>query len=101
MQVDEILDRTRFQNGKFKIRPKKFNVGFFFVEIENLYRFLLKSRNILLIIKSIPKDLEIFNDSGRLKQIVANMMSNALKFTENGFIMITVVMYDTCLGIVI
>ena len=49
---------------------------------------LANEKGLVLDYKSISKELFLLSDSHRIKQIIKNLMSNAIKFTDSGIIII-------------
>ncbi|WP_299872525.1 ATP-binding protein [uncultured Cocleimonas sp.] len=91
--INDILDFSKIEAGKLKIRNKKFQL---LNMIEGSIDLLSKEANkkqvelAFFIDKNVP--LEINGDAGRLRQILINLFNNALKFTEDGQIILYVSM---------
>ena len=83
--VDDILDMTRVEAGKLNITKGNFDVNNM---IEELYTTTKESAPSKLEIRKnlTYKSLNLFNDEFRFRQIFNNLISNAIKFTEKGFI---------------
>jgi cell cycle sensor histidine kinase DivJ len=82
--VNGILDMSRLDNGEFEIRPEPFALA---PVMENCCDLLaLKARDAGLELSvSIPRDFpEVVVDKRAVKQILINLLSNALKFTDRG-----------------
>jgi len=83
--INNILDFSKLRSGKFTIEPKVF---FLHEEISSSLELFIASasvKNITIlsfIDPKIPKQL--FGDSLRIKQILSNFLSNAIKFTPEG-----------------
>jgi signal transduction histidine kinase/DNA-binding NarL/FixJ family response regulator len=88
--INDVLDFTKLQAGKLKLekigfRPKEF--------IEDVVTFIKplaaeKKTKIICNIKT-PDKLILLGDPFRLRQVLLNLISNSLKFTENGSVTIT------------
>jgi two-component system sensor histidine kinase BarA len=94
--VDEILDFSKMESGKLHIVDEEFD----------LYEVIEQTRDILFInvlTKNIDLNLIIYSDTPRwvvgdklrLKQILLNLIGNAIKFTEQGRVLIKVSLADT------
>ncbi|KZL90870.1 PAS domain S-box protein [Clostridium magnum] len=88
--VNDILDISKIEAGKFKLDLESFN-------LEEKIKKLIKNFSILAEEKFIEvmyfidprlSDIDIISDPLRLNQILMNLLSNALKFTEKGTIIL-------------
>lgn len=89
--IDEILDISKIEAGKFDFELEKVNLSSLLNEVYSLIHVKAVEKNIELNFKnkgSIPSFIE--SDSKRLKQILFNIIGNAIKFTDYGSIDLTV-----------
>ena len=90
--INDILDLAKVEAGKLEVRLTEMNIKHFLNETESNYKILLGEKpdiNFSVVVESNLPSI-IISDEFRLKQIVNNMMSNAIKFTEKGFINVVV-----------
>ena len=90
-KINDILDYYEIENKTFKPNMVSFNIHNFMLSLkESSNKFMnSKTKNLsVLIAKNTPK--LITQDKDRLKQVMQNIISNAVKYTEKGFIIITV-----------
>lgn len=89
--INDILDLSKVEAGKLTIINEPTNLRTLFDEIGNVFLMKVKSKNIDLFI-DIDKDTpaSILIDKARLRQILFNLIGNAVKFTESGLITIKV-----------
>jgi two-component system, cell cycle sensor histidine kinase DivJ len=82
--VNGILDMSKMETGNFEIAPEPFGARAAVINCCNLLA--LKAReNGVDLIANVPQDLPQLNaDPRAFKQIVLNLVSNAIKFTERG-----------------
>ena len=82
--VNGILDMSKMESGTFEIAPEPFEPHPALINCCNLLA--LKARdNDIDLITAVPQDLpQIVGDPRAFKQIVLNLVSNAIKFTERG-----------------
>lgn len=82
--VNGILDMSKMESGTFEIAPEPFDPQPALVNCCNLLA--LKARdNGIDLVTTVPSDLpQIVADPRAFKQIVLNLVSNAIKFTERG-----------------
>ena len=90
--INEILDITRIEAGRMPIQVAPFNLPDLLREvISELEPIIVKSG--LELATRVPSDLPTLrSDRQKVKQIVVNLLSNALKFTQKGTITIRVKM---------
>lgn len=85
--IDDLLDLSKIEAGKFDIAVEEFNLPKLLEEIAFAFQAEANLKNVQLktnIDSSIPTLLS--GDELRIKQIVVNLLSNSLKFTESGTI---------------
>lgn len=85
--INDILDISKIEAEKLEIQKEIVNIYIFCNEIISIFRFAAKDKNIELILdidKSISAAL-IF-DEVRVRQILINLVGNAIKFTKNGYV---------------
>lgn len=89
--VNDVLDYNKMESGKIVFEQAQFNLNDFLKDILRTYSFRAKSKNLEFdIIKENELPSEVIGDSIRLNQILSNLLSNALKFTQKGSIHIIV-----------
>ena len=89
--IDDILDLSKVEAGKLKIRKEPTDTQIFFDEIKKLFSFKIEGKGLRFITNfsdNIPPTLNI--DELRLKQILINLIGNAVKFTDRGFVRLDV-----------
>lgn len=85
--LGDLLDLSRLEAGKLPVTPAPFDVRDFALEARDLWQSRIAGKRLDLRI-SVHKECEtrIETDAMRLRQILFNLMSNALKFTEKGYV---------------
>jgi PAS domain S-box-containing protein len=89
--VNDVLDYNKMESGKIIFEQIQFNLNDFLDEIMRSYSFRSKAKHLSFEIKkegTIPA--EVIGDQIRLNQILSNLLSNALKFTNQGGITVTI-----------
>lgn len=89
--IDDILDFSKIDSGKMEIEQEQFNLSDLLEEIMLLLGTQAQRKNLCiayLIDTQIPDVLR--GDSGRLRQVLINLLGNALKFTHKGDISVEV-----------
>ena len=88
--IDDILDFTSSKNNKFRIVLSHFYLNDLINEVITIMKPDADLRNLVLeYLSPIPYDMRMNSDPKRLKQVLINLISNALKFTSNGFVHVT------------
>ena len=87
--VNDLLDLAKIEAGKVDVRANTFNVADLFSALRGMLRPLLVSESLNLTFIDPDPALEMHTDEGKLSQILRNFISNALKFTETGAIIVS------------
>lgn len=83
--VNDILDYSKMEAGKFNFEHTSFNPDKVLKEVIDLSRPLVKNNDVKINYSiSGPMPEFVIGDAVRLKQIVLNLLSNSIKFTEQG-----------------
>lgn len=93
--INDILDFSKIESGKLDIEEEDFELRQAIEEVMDLFAQQAAKKNIDLIYQ-IGADIPVYivGDSLRLKQVLINMISNALKFTSEGEVFINVYTVD-------
>ncbi|WP_249161344.1 ATP-binding protein [Bradyrhizobium manausense] len=87
--VNDMLDLAKVEAGKAEIKPVRFAVTSLFGALRGALKPLLTSTAVELLFDA-PKDLPpLYTDEAKVAQILRNLISNALKFTEEGEVRVT------------
>ncbi len=88
--MDDLIDLSRLEEGKFAVSPGEFNMCEIIKEVEDAARNLIGSKEIELIADchGVFADKSVYADRHRLKQILENLTGNAIKTTEAGTVTI-------------
>ena len=86
--ISDIMDLSKIETGQVQINKSRFIINQLIRDIQREYSFKASQKGIeLRIDPSNPKEeILIKSDENKLRQVLINFVSNALKFTENGFI---------------
>jgi len=89
--INDILDLSKIESGKLELQYDFVDSNFFFKEFERIFALKAAEKGIELIvdIKS-GTPAGIYIDEPRLRQIVFNLIGNAIKFTNQGYVKLKV-----------
>jgi len=89
--VNDMLDLSKAESGKAVLRPERFTATALFASLRGQLRPLAPSANAVeLRFEEPAADIHFDTDQGKVAQILRNLVSNALKFTERGEVAVTV-----------
>ncbi|MFT5791674.1 MAG: PAS domain S-box-containing protein [Saprospiraceae bacterium] len=89
--VNDVLDFSKIESGKLELNIEEVNLYLLIRQVIDLFSHQAQQKNIDLVLNlnsNVPK--YILADSVRLKQVIVNLLSNALKFTSFGEIRLDV-----------
>jgi PAS domain S-box-containing protein len=89
--INDILDLSKLEAGKMMIQPEPVNIQEVIHEIEIVFEQRAAEKGIRFFIeteKEVPASL--FLDETRLRQILYNLLDNAMKFTDIGHVILTI-----------
>jgi len=87
--VDEILDFSKVEAGKMELEAVYFDFPGMAADVVNLFRPVAAGKNVRveLVCETVPRVL--CGDPVRLRQVLSNLVSNAVKFTDAGYVRLT------------
>jgi len=85
--VNDILDFSKMQEHKFTLKPETFNLTDLKKILSDLFSLKAEQKGLVLTIDfDCPDSFEVMGDQFRLTQVFMNLVSNAIKFTDSGFV---------------
>ncbi len=87
--VDDVLDLTRIQAGKFELYPRVFDMVELVAEVQNINVAVAAKRNNRITIDMNFPHPHFVADRKRIHQVLTNLVGNAIKFTGDGRIAIS------------
>lgn len=89
--IDNILDFSKGEAGKIELEKTEFDLEKLLRDVVRLLSNNAIRKNLQLIIEyPSEKPRHVLGDAGRLRQILTNLISNAIKFTEQGHVLVRV-----------
>ncbi|MBE9046777.1 response regulator [Pleurocapsales cyanobacterium LEGE 10410] len=89
--INDILEMSKIEVGQITLNETKFDLHLMLKSIEDMLRLKAEAKNLELTFKianNVPQ--YIYTDEGKLRQIVINLLGNALKFTQRGSVTLAV-----------
>ena len=83
--INDLLDLSRIEAGKTELTPEPFDLPRAIEDVAGMIRFRASSKGLDIIVDLDPGiDRHIRADPGKLRQVLINLLGNAVKFTETG-----------------
>ncbi|MCL2255137.1 MAG: ATP-binding protein [Lachnospiraceae bacterium] len=100
--INDILDVSKIQLGKFTLIPVHYNFSMMIDNVASNMQFMTENKSIEFRL-TVPEQnpVYLYGDSGRLRQALLNLLGNAVKFTERGYIELTVSFTDDTVKITV
>lgn len=92
--VEELLDFSRLSSGRMELKVSEINLSEIAKLVNKQLQFRAKTGGIDMVVNYDEKPVIIMADKDRIKQILINLLDNALKFTESGGVIITNITQD-------
>lgn len=89
--INDILDFSKIEAGRMDLEPVPFNLKSVIEDIAEMMAIRAREKAIELIVRYVPDTEEdIIADPLRIRQIVFNLVTNAIKFTEKGHVLLSI-----------
>ncbi|MCY0148785.1 response regulator [Hoeflea sp. G2-23] len=89
--INDILDFSKIDAGQMVLCPKSFNLVDTVEDVATLMSSRVVEKDIELVVRIAPGlPDQLIGDPGRLRQILTNLVGNAVKFTEKGHVMVEI-----------
>ena len=89
--INDILDFSKIESGKMEIVETEYKLGELLNDVITMIELKVKQKGLALEV-SIDEDMpeRLYGDDARIKQILLNLLNNAVKYTKTGFVRIKV-----------
>ncbi len=89
--INDILDMSKFASGQMKLTPVVYNPGDMLSEIVGMLWIRAKEKGLDFQVHVSPDiPVELLGDEVRIKQILINVLNNAIKYTQQGSVSLTI-----------
>jgi two-component system cell cycle sensor histidine kinase PleC len=82
--INEILDLSRIEAGRYELVEEPVNLAHVVAECHHLMQLKARNKNITITEQIEPNMPRLWADERAVRQIVLNLLANAVKFTQNG-----------------
>jgi two-component system, cell cycle sensor histidine kinase and response regulator CckA len=86
--INDVLDISKIEAGELVVTLKRFDLNKSLHKVVSSVKPLADKKNLGISLNTIPDLQEILSDERRVEQILLNLINNAIKFTDKGFIKI-------------
>ena len=95
--IGDILDIARIESGRLSLSPERVNPNEIVGSVVRIFDGLARQKNLELQLEFNPANpaIVVLLDPTRFKQVLSNLVSNAIKFTEQGQVRVTVELLPT------
>ena len=89
--INDILDFSKIESGKMDILPVNYDLGIVLSETIEMIRSKARDKNLELKLNIQPDTpVHLYGDEVRIRQIITNILTNAVKYTKQGSVILTV-----------
>jgi PAS domain S-box-containing protein len=88
--INDILDLAKIETGNTQLEIEKFDLANLIISVALEFGDRVTEKNLAMSVSACLHDRYIVNDKSRLRQVLVNLISNAVKFTHRGSIYIQV-----------
>jgi signal transduction histidine kinase/DNA-binding response OmpR family regulator len=94
--IDNLLDFTKLEKDEVTLNEQVYDLQLLLDELTNIFKSKAANKDLDLQIVAVNNELRwLTGDSFRLKQVLFNLLDNAIKFTDNGYVKLSVIKEKT------
>ncbi len=88
--INDVLDLSRIEAGRLQLDLRDVDLGFVLSEVESTLRVQAQEKHLEFRVAKLPPGVKVNADESRLRQVLINIVGNAVKFTTQGHVAVTV-----------
>lgn len=89
--INDVLEMSKIESGRIVLNEENFNLYQMLEDIQEMFQLKAQSKNLILTLErstTVPESVKA--DEGRLRQVLMNLIGNAVKFTQAGYVTVRV-----------
>lgn len=89
--IDDVLDLSKIESGKLELQVGSFSLSELIGRIEGMFQHRCDQKRLALeVVRTGDLETAVQGDEGKLRQVLINLLGNAVKFTDVGFVRLSV-----------
>jgi len=92
----ELLDFSKLEAGKINLQQEPINAHNLLKEVVSFFELAIKEKGLEVRLKLPEKEINIYSDKDKIFQAISNLIGNATKFTEKGYVEVSVCEKEDC-----
>ncbi len=88
--TQEIVEVAKLESGSTKLNKEKFNLNSLCKDVKLEFDSLMSEKNLRFELNEKTKLVELYADKDKIKQVLINVLNNSYKFTNKGYIRVTI-----------
>lgn len=93
--IDDVLDASRLESGRLTLQEREFNLPVFLQDLSEIVRIQAREKGLRFsLVKETNLPVFIRGDEKRLRQVLLNLLNNAIRFTETGSVSLCAGWYE-------
>jgi signal transduction histidine kinase/CheY-like chemotaxis protein len=88
--INEILDISKIEAGKMEVNLNDFDLNELVNDISSLFELRCKQKQLQWTVRGFSRSIQVRGDETKLRQILVNLLGNAIKFTDSGEVLLRV-----------
>lgn len=89
MLINDLLDYSKIEAGKLELEPAPFDLRACCADVIDLITAQAMGKGLEIALLAGPAPISVYADIGRVRQVLLNLLGNAVKFTEKGYIQVS------------
>jgi two-component system phosphate regulon sensor histidine kinase PhoR len=88
--LNDLIDISMIESGEMRMSFRYFNLNEFVQSIVEDFNYLAESKGLKIAYTPVNPKITVFGDKNRIRQVLNNLIQNAVKYTDNGIIEVIV-----------
>ncbi len=88
--VNELIDLSMIESGEMRMSFRYIAINGYLQEIVSEFEPIALKKGLAIEFIPAPKDLELFGDKEKIRQVIVNLIQNAIRYTEEGKVTVSV-----------